>query len=313
MRPPAACLILVKRVRGEPADTGGKTSARRAGARFDPPTMSAIRSILLHLDATPDSAARLAAARALATTHGARITAMFGVRPDAERAAYAYSASAALQAVEAMAASPHAVERDRLVALCGEGDPGLAWCDVVGDTVTHAFLAEAAYADLLVLGRPARTDAPGSAPPGLVEAAILESGVPALVVPPKFRPRTIGERIVVAWNGSVQAARALRAALPFLARAREVRVASWGPRAPAAPCSRLDVGTWLARHGIEASVEVHPASADVGDEIARAAKRLDADLVVMGCYGHARLRERLFGGATRSSLAALPVPILMAH
>lgn len=275
--------------------------------------MSAIRSILLHLDATADSAARLAAARAVATTHGARITAMFGVRPDAEGAAYAYSASAALQAVETMAASPHALERDRLLALCGDAEPDLAWCDVVGDTVRHAFLAEAVYADLLVLGRPPRADAPGSAPPGLVEAAILESGVPALVVPPQFRPTTIGERIVVAWNGSAQAARALRAALPFLARARKIRIASWGPHAPAAPCSHLDVATWLARHGVEASVELNPASVDVGAEIARAAKRLDADLVVMGCYGHARLRERLFGGATRASLATLPVPILMAH
>jgi nucleotide-binding universal stress UspA family protein len=275
--------------------------------------MSAIRSILLHLDATPDSAARLAAARSLATTHGARITAMFGVRPEPERAAYAYSASAALHAVEAMGATPHAVERDRLLALCAGGEPDLAWCDVVGDTVTHAFLAEAAYADLLVLGRPARAEAMGSAPPGLVEAAILESGVPALVVPPAFRRQTIGERILVAWNGSAQAVRALRAALPFLARAREVRVASWGPHAPAAPSSRLDVVAWLARHGVEATVELHPASADVGDEIARAAARLAADLVVMGCYGHARLRERLFGGATRASLASLPVPVLMAH
>jgi nucleotide-binding universal stress UspA family protein len=275
--------------------------------------MNAIRSILLHLDATAESADRLAATRALAAQHGARITAIFGVRPDPERAAYAYSASAALHAVEALQDPPHALERDRLLASCGEGDAALVWCDVVGDTVTHAFLAEAAYADLLVLGRPARADAAGSAPPGLVEAAILDSGVPALVVPPKSGRETIGERVVIAWNGSPQAARALRAALPFLARARAVHVASWGAHAPAAPCSRLDVAVWLARHGIEATVDLHPPTAHVGDEIARVAHRLEADLVVMGCYGRARLRERLFGGATRTSLAALPVPILMAH
>lgn len=275
--------------------------------------MNAIRSILLHLDATADSPARLAATRALATQHGARITAIFGVRPDLERAAYAYSASAALHAVETLQDPPHAVARDRLLALCGQDATGLAWCDVVGDTVTHAFLAEAAYADLLVLGRPAPSDVAGSAPPGLVEAAIMDSGVPALVVPPQFRRETIGERILVAWNGLPQAARALRAALPFLTRAREVRVASWAARAPTAPYSRLDVGAWLARHGIEAAMELHPPSARVGEEIASAATRLDADLVVMGCYGHTRLRERLFGGATRASLAALPVPLLMSH
>ena len=275
--------------------------------------MNAIRSILLHLDATADSPSRLAAARTLAARHGARITAMFGVRPDAERAAFAYSASAALHAVETLDAHGHAIERERLLALCDDGDPELAWCDVVGDTVIHAFLAEAVYADLLVLGRPVRADTRGAAPPGLVEAAILESGVPALVVPPTFRRETIGERILVAWNGSPQAARALRAALPLLAHAAEVRVASWAQHAPVAPCSRLDVVGWLERHGIAAGVEVHAPSAHVGDEIARAANRLDADLVVMCSYGHARLRERLFGGATRSSLAASPVPILMAH
>ena len=275
--------------------------------------MGAIRSILLHLDATADSAPRLAAARALAAQHEARITAMFGVRPDLERAAYAYSASAALHAVEVQQTLALGVERDRLLAMCGKDDPGLTWCDVVGETVTHSFLAEAMYADLLVLGRPTRTDASGAAPPGFVEAAILDSGVPALVVPPWHRRETIGRRILVAWNGSPQAARALRAALPFLARAAEVRVASWAPHAPTAPCSRLDVVAWLARHGVAAQFELHAPAAHVGEEIERTASRLDSDLVVMGCYGHAQLRERLFGGATRSALSALPVPILMTH
>ena len=279
----------------------------------DAPPVSPIRSLLLHLDATAASAARLAVARTLAAQHGARITAMFGARPDPGRAAFAYSAGAALRAAEAQETLACAVERDQLLALCGDDDPDLTWCDVVGDSVAHAFLAEAVYADLLVLGRPARADTPADAPRNLVEAAILESGVPAIVVPPTRRHDTVGDRILIAWNGSPQAAKALRAALPLLMRAAEVHVASWAAHAPTAPCSRLDVGGWLQRHGIGVRVELHAPSAHIGDAIARAALRLDVDLVVMGCYGHARLRERLFGGATRSSLAALPVPILMAH
>ena len=275
--------------------------------------MSGIRSILLHLDATAASAARLAVARALAARHGARITAMFGVRPDGDGNAFAYSAGAALRAAETQETLAHAVERDQLLALCGDDDLGLDWCDVVGDTVTHAFLAEAVYADLLVVGRPSRSDATTQAPPGFVEAAILDSGVPAIVVPPTRRHETIGERIVVAWNGSREAVRALRAALPLLARAAEVHVASWALHLPAAPCSRLDVAAWLQRHGIDARIELHAPSAHVGHALAAAAARLDADLVVMGCYGHTRLRERLFGGVTRSALATLPVPLLMAH
>jgi nucleotide-binding universal stress UspA family protein len=277
------------------------------------PPVSAIRSLLLHLDATAGSATRLALARSIAARHGARITAMFGVRPDPERIAYAYSAGAALRAAEAQQTLAWAPERDQLLALCGDDELGPTWCDVVGDSVAHAFLAEAAYADLLVLGRPSRSDETGGAPPNLVETAILESGVPAIVVPPARQHETVGERILVAWNGTPQAARALRAALPFMTRAAEVHVASWAATSPTAPCSRLDVAGWLHRHDIDARVELHRSSAHVGEEIAKAALRLDADLVVMGCYGHARLRERLFGGATRSSLAALPVPILMEH
>ena len=79
---------------------------------------------------------------------------MFGVQPDTARAAFAYSAGAALRAVEEGDDSAWGRERDRLRDLCAAGEPDCAWCEVVGDTVTHGFLAEAAYADLLVLGAP---------------------------------------------------------------------------------------------------------------------------------------------------------------
>lgn len=272
--------------------------------------MTAIRSILLHLDATTGSAMRLAAAQALARRHGARITAMFGVRPDGGRASFAYSAGAALRAAEE---PPHAEERDRLHALCSKGVAELAWCEVVGDTVSHAFIAEAAYADLLILGRQSPADVPGDAPPAFVESVLLDSGVPAVVVPPEHRQQTIGERVLVAWNGSPQAARALRAALPFMVLAAEVHVASWAAHLPAAPCSRLDVAEWLKRHGIDSGVELREPSVHVADELAAMAQRLGADLLVMGCYGHTRLRERVFGGVTRSALSTLPIPVLMAH
>ena len=278
-----------------------------------PPVMSAIRSVLLHLDATGASVARLAFARELADRYGAALTAVFGVQPDPERAAFAYSAGAALRAAEEGAAAHWVVERARLRELCAAATPEPAWCEVIGDSVTHGFLAEAAYADLLVVGAPADARGRGGPPPGFVEAAILESGTPAIVVPSRHLPPRPGRRILVAWNGSPPATRALHAALPLLAEAEQVDVASWGGPSPVAPYSRIDIGEWLRRHGIACRIHRRSATAGIGEALAALAGELHSDLVVMGCYGHARLRERVFGGVTRSQLATLPVPLLMSH
>ena len=275
--------------------------------------MSAIRSVLLHLDATDASLARLALARELAGRHGAGLTAVFGVQPDPERAAFAYSAGAALRAAEEGGAAHWAFERARLRQLCAEAAPQPGWCEVVGDTVTHGFLAEAAYADLLVLGAPADARARGGPPAGFVESVILESGTPAIVVPSRHLPPTLARRILVAWNGSPPATRALHAALPLLAEAEQVDVASWGGAVPAAPYSRIDIGEWLRRHDIACRVQRQPATTRLAEAMAALAGELQTDLVVMGCYGHTRLRELMFGGVTRSLLAILPVPLLMAH
>jgi nucleotide-binding universal stress UspA family protein len=273
--------------------------------------MTEIRSILLHLDARPGSASRLALAHALADRHDAEVTALFGVRPDPAQASFAYSASAALHAA-AEHAAPSDGERERLMALAAARERESLWCDVVGDTIVHAFVAEAAYADLVIVGAPNVGDGAGP-PPGFVEAVVLQSAAPALVVPHPLRRESVGDRAFVAWNGSVQAARALKAALPMLRRADEVHVASWSARAPAAPFSGLDVGRWLRRHGVEARVSAHPATPHVENALRAEVERLRCDLVVMGCYGHSRIREQMFGGVTRALLADPPAPVLMTH
>ncbi len=234
--------------------------------------MSEIRSILLHLDATPASTARLALAHALAERHDARLTALFGVRPDPAQAAFAYSAGAALQAAEELAAAAE-IARERLRARAAEREPECTWCDVVGDSLLHGFVAESAYADLLVLGAPAGRGEGGGPPPGFVESVILQSGTPALVVPHPHRQETIGERVLVAWNGSPQAARALKAALPLLRRAAQVHVASWATQPPGAPFSGVDVRWWLQRHGVDARVDRHDPVGACRRSVARAGVR----------------------------------------
>jgi nucleotide-binding universal stress UspA family protein len=271
-----------------------------------------VGSILLHVDASAASAVRLGIARALAARHGGSITALFGAVADDDRG-YAYSAGAALDADSARA------WREAVVGNLQQGatHPAQAaerWFRVAGDSVAHGFIAEAPYADLLVLGQQVPGErAPGGAPAGFVETVILESGRPVLVVPVHAPVEAIGRRVLVAWNGSVSAARALAGALVLLREAESVHVATWSRHPAAAPFSGVGIVEHLRRHGIEATPHHRGATPHVGEELAVLARSLVCDLVVMGGYGRSRASERLLGGTTRSWLQRLPVPALMAH
>ena len=271
--------------------------------------MSELRSILLHLDATAGSFERLALAHALADRHEASVTALFGAQSEAVDTSFAHSAGAALAAAESRP-EPHARERDLLQDRLRQREG--TWCEAPGHAIVAAMVAEAIYADLLVLGRQIEGEA-GGPPAGFVEAVILQSGTPAVVLPYPHRKLAIGNRVLVAWDGSLRAARAVRSALPLLRLAERVQVVTWGRQCPAAPLSRLDMPGWLQRHGIAVHLQLRPPSAQIVQELASVAEDDDTDLVVMGCYGHSRIRERIFGGVTRAVLARLPVAVWMAH
>lgn len=276
--------------------------------------MSDIRSILLHADATAGSATRLEIARELAARHGASVTALFGASMDTDRMSSAYSAGAALgSGASEWDTLAHDTARASLQQCCLGDGAEVEWFDIVGDSIAHGFIAEAAYADLLVIGQRLTDEPAGGAPEGFVESVILESGKPTLIVPSEPRAGSFGERALVAWNGSAQAARAVSGALPLLRCAGQVHVAVWSRQPVAAPFSGIDIGVFLKRHGIEAVLHQGARSSHVGQELATLVQSLHADLVVMGCYGHSRTAERVLGGATRSVLATLPVPMLMAH
>ena len=268
-----------------------------------------IRSILVHLDVTPASLERHALAHELADRFDAEVTVLFGVAEVAQPA-FAYSAAAALRAAEELSDGPFEIARAHLRA--AQRERGGAWCDVGRDLV-RSLAAEAAYADLLIVGPPARSNDGRTAPPGFVELSILQSGTPTLVMPHPHCQETLGDRVLIAWDGSVPAARAVRSALPFVRRASQVHVASWSRQPALAPCSRLSLADWLHRHDVSVTQHAHDSTAHVGREICALAQAIQADLIVMGCYGHGLLHERLFGGATRSVLASLPAPVLTAH
>ncbi|MES2077403.1 MAG: universal stress protein [Pseudomonadota bacterium] len=175
---------------------------------------------------------------------------------------------------------------------------------------------QARYADLVLLGQPEE----GEAGPGIVatlpEYVLLNSMRPVLVLPRVGHFERVDRHALLAWDGSLEATRALTAAIPLLRRAALVTLAVFHPSAHNSVHGEVpgaDIALYLARHGVKVEVSERPAADDIGEAILSLAAELDADLIVMGGYGHARLREMVLGGATSTVLRAMTVPVLMAH
>jgi len=164
--------------------------------------------------------------------------------------------------------------------------------------------------DLIVLAHAERQA--GTTGAVALESALLHSGRPVLVAPAQTTSN-IGRKIVVAWNGKEQSARALGAAIPFLAKAEVVTVLTAVESYTAGRPG--DVVRYLAWHGIRAEAAEVPASGPgkVGQILLERAGQVGADLLVMGAYGHSRIKEMILGGATREVLARAELPVLMAH
>ena len=190
----------------------------------------------------------------------------------------------------------------------------IEWRLVEGDVVHNAVL-HARHADLAVLGQN-DPDHPGTTP-HLVESVLLGAGRPVLVVPYAGRFDTVGRTVLVGWNASREATRALSDAVPLLRKAQRVVVLSVNPPSEEAggpPWPAAEIALHLARHGIpvEASSTVSH-DIDVGNILLSRAADFGADLIVTGGYGHSRQREFLLGGVTRSLLRQMTVPVMMSH
>lgn len=187
---------------------------------------------------------------------------------------------------------------------------------VMVDRLGDALARQARHADLSIVGQP-DPERSGVDDALMVEAAFLASGRPALVIP-YIGPRAMPpERILVAWDGSREAARALNDALPLLARAKEVALLIIDPQTLGERIGQVpgaDIAAHLARHGIAVTVKTVPSGGlDPGDVLLSTAADEAADLLVMGAYGHSRLRELILGGATAHILKHMTVPVLLSH
>jgi nucleotide-binding universal stress UspA family protein len=190
-------------------------------------------------------------------------------------------------------------------------EDGVAQIADLGRHVAH----RARFSDLVVLGRPYGEDRGAEAEP-IVEAALFEGHAPVLVVPDDVEPVSAPKNILVAWNQSVEAMRAIRRALPFMMSADIVRIVVIDP--PAHGPERSDPGgmlsQMLARHGVTCEIDVLSKTMNrVSDLLIRHAVDTSSDLMVMGAYGHSRFREAILGGATRNMLEQASIPVFMAH
>lgn len=190
-------------------------------------------------------------------------------------------------------------------------ESGVAQIADLGRHVAH----RARFSDLVVLPQPYGEGRGAEAEP-IVEAAMFEGHAPVLVVPDDAeivsRPRTI----LIGWNESVEAMRAIRFALPFLMAADLARIVVIDP--PAHGPDRSDPGgllsQMLSRHGVKCEIDVlSKTMTRVSDILNRHAEDTAADMIVMGAYGHSRFREAILGGATRNMLEKSAVPVFMAH
>jgi nucleotide-binding universal stress UspA family protein len=277
------------------------------------------KDLLVHLDDSNGCAKRVDAAVRLAERHGAHLT---GVYPIVE--------------IPLLGAIREQIPPDIRASMEAEAQGQAEWAlkgfreaaesrGVLYETRTDHALAtmlasvlsmHARYADLVVLGQ-VDPDEPSYGGRHLPEEVVLSSGRPLLVVPYIGAPATIGRRVVVAWDASREAARAVSDAMPILEQASSVVVVSIDPKSTPLGHGEVpgaDIGAHLARHNVKVEVErVVAGEVSVGNALLSHIADRGADLLVMGAYAHSRVRELMLGGTTRTILESMTVPVLMAH
>jgi nucleotide-binding universal stress UspA family protein len=277
----------------------------------------AFRDLLVVVDDAPGVAERIDVAARLASAFRAHLTGLHVAdTPTMRPTVIAQFPPEVLEMLETAgreeATRAQALFESRVRAL----EPGvdLEWRSVEGDRGDVVSL-HARYADLAILGQ-VDPDAYAAAK-DLPERVIMGAGRPVIIVPYVGSFKAVGERIVVAWNASREATRAVNDAMPLLERARSVRVLSVNPRRGLAghgPIAGADISLHLARHGVRVeAAAVNTDDVRVDDMLLSQAADAGADLIVMGAYGHSRLGEYVLGGATRHILRQITVPVFMSH
>lgn len=275
------------------------------------------KTILVHVDNTPRAAARIDVAAQLAASFNAHLigTAITGLPPHLYPAAIDPAFSAIPLITEQLRA-----DADRALAQFDQRarQAGLDSLESrrADDEPGWSLSMQARYADLVVLGQAAQDDGAPVLRSDFPEYVLLNCARPVLIIPAAGFSGKLAQRVTLAWNGNADAVRAMSSALPLLQRARSVDVVMFdagmaggqhGHEAGAA------IGAYLERHGVKPEVSIEDGGSDTGKALLAHAASQGSDLIVMGAYGHSRLREILLGGVTRTALRNATLPLWMAH
>jgi nucleotide-binding universal stress UspA family protein len=182
-------------------------------------------------------------------------------------------------------------------------------------SIADGVIERACMSDLVVLPQ-SRVDNDSGMEDEFNERVIMESGRPVLIFPAFGDFESFGEKPLVAWNGTRESARAIFDAMPLFGKTADVKVSWLNARKdqPDLDLPGAEMALVVTRHGFNVTAEAIPtADLPVGEALLSHASDISADLLVMGGYGHSRLREYIFGGATRTILESMTVPVLMSH
>jgi nucleotide-binding universal stress UspA family protein len=189
---------------------------------------------------------------------------------------------------------------------------------VIEDEGGAAVSMQARYSDLVVIGQADPEESLPALRRDFPAYVVLNAGRPVLIVPYAGQFESVGKRVIVAWDASMEAARAVSGALPLLQQADIVRVVVFNSKSGLEAHGEqpgTDLALYLTRHGVrvELSQQPAPTGGTVGDALLAHAAHFNADLLVMGAYGHSRFREVLLGGVTHTVLDSMTIPVLMSH
>lgn len=282
------------------------------------------KTIVVHQDAGERSAHRLDIALNLAEATEATLIGVFALEDiRMPLAAFGEGVGEVIQAELALREKAAAAGRARFDGACRRRGVRAEWRSAASDSL-NAMLLAARHGDLCIIGQPYRGERRGESrgedgglPAWFAADFVLRCGRPVLLIPYAGRFEKVGQRVLVAWDAGREAARAVSDALPLLQRAAHVDVVVFDADRSAGRHGAIpgaDFAAYLARHGVKVSVsQQQGTSLEVGEQILSRAADLQSDLIVMGAYGHSRMRELALGGATRTLLESMTVPVLMSH
>ncbi|MGN6667428.1 MAG: universal stress protein [Trinickia sp.] len=272
------------------------------------------KTMLVHVDDSRHSEARVAFALDLASKFDAHVIGLYVVCQDLFRPLLKRDDSLNLAKLEAQGAERMQRARESFTAAAKRAACPFEWRSPAG-SATDAMVLHARHADVVVLGQQDPDDQASFVAHGFIEDVVMNCGRPVIVLPYAGHTPTFGENVVVAWDGSREAARALADALPILKRARFVTVSVVEKHPEREEPAGFDAAGYLERHGIHAGFASIPRVSGVstGATLLNQITDAHADLLVMGAYGHARAMEHVLGGVTRALLGTMTVPVLMSH